>query len=90
MIGSFISNMCEPKQVGCVGGRGHKLALKEGEKTVRLTNEEKKKVKSDAQKRKLSAVVTGAEYDDGVDEEEGRQDPDIVINKRSRKKAKIS
>ena len=85
----FYLNMCEPKQVGCVGGRDHKLALKEGEKTVRMAKDEKKKVKEDVKKRKLSEVVTGAEYDDGADEEEPNQDPDIVFNNRIRKKAKI-
>ena len=29
----FYLNMCKPKQVGCVVGRDHKPALKEGDKT---------------------------------------------------------
>ena len=46
--------MSEAKQVGSVAGKDVKLAGKEGGKETRIENDEKKKIKADTQKRKLS------------------------------------
>ena len=76
------------KQVGFIAGKDIKLAGKEGDKDTRLSNHDKRKTKSDAQKRKLSAVVTGDEFDDGKDPEDKDEDPEVIY-KQAKKKRKV-
>ena len=84
----FYLNMCEAKQVGFIAGKDIKLAGKEGDKDTRLSNHDRRKTKSDAQKRKLSAVVTGDEFDDGKDPEDKDEDPEVIY-KQTKKKRKV-
>ena len=63
MTGSFTSICVRPSN-GSVAGKDVKLSGKEGGKEARLEYNVKKKIKSDSQKRKLSAVVSGDEFDD--------------------------
>ena len=89
----FYLNMCQAKQVGCVAGRDVKLAVKEQEKEERHDADVTKKVKADAQKRKLDEVVTGEALDDEDESEQTAgqsqtDDPDIVVTLR-KKRAKV-
>jgi hypothetical protein len=85
----FYLNMCQAKQVGCVAGRDVKLAIKEQDKEKRLVGEVTKKVKSDAQKRKIGEVVTGEDFDDGDQTTPSQDDdPDMVVTMK-RKRAKV-
>ena len=84
----FYLNMCEIDQVGSIAGRDLKLAIKEGEKVVRISDEEKRKVQFNAQKIKVTQAVSGAEFDEGGDYEHGSKDGDVVYKETKVKRNK--